>query len=145
MAAREVSLDAIASAAPLWHRRRHRTAHLPSPPRSLPSESRSPPTTEGRTALAGQESICPTRSIADQEVLMSTNSPGRILRLKSVLERTGLSPSTLYRKIQLGTFPKQLRISTRCAGWRESEVDAWVNNPVFYSTTGRHRDLLGLD
>jgi prophage regulatory protein len=76
---------------------------------------------------------------------MSTNSPGRILRLKSVLERTGLSPSTLYRKIQLGTFPKQLRISTRCAGWRESEVDAWVNNPVFYSTTGRHRDLLGLD
>lgn len=60
---------------------------------------------------------------------MSANSPGRILRLKSVLERTGLSRSTLYRKIQLGTFPKQLRISTRCAGWRESDIDAWLDSP----------------
>jgi prophage regulatory protein len=68
---------------------------------------------------------------------MSANSPERILRLKSVLERTGLSRSTLYRKIQLGTFPKQLRISTRCAGWRESDVDSWLRNPVFYSTADR--------
>jgi prophage regulatory protein len=76
---------------------------------------------------------------------MSANSPGRILRLKSVLERTGLSRSTLYRKMQLGTFPKQLRISIRCAGWRESDVEAWLRNPVFYSTIKSERDPLGLD
>lgn len=76
---------------------------------------------------------------------MSANSPGRILRLKSVLERTGLSRSTLYRKMQLGTFPKQLRISARCAGWRESDVESWVRNPVSYSTSERRRDPLGLD
>lgn len=61
---------------------------------------------------------------------MSANSPERILRLKSVLERTGLSRSTLYRKMQLGTFPKQLKISARCAGWRETDVDAWVRSPI---------------
>jgi prophage regulatory protein len=60
---------------------------------------------------------------------MSGNSAGRILRLKSVLERTGLSRSTLYRKMHLGTFPKQLRISIRCAGWRETEVEDWLRNP----------------
>lgn len=65
---------------------------------------------------------------------MSIGGPGRILRLKVVLERTGLTRSTLYRKMQIGTSPKQLRISVRCAGWRESDLEAWLCNPVFYST-----------
>jgi prophage regulatory protein len=50
---------------------------------------------------------------------MAGSKPERILRLKAVLERTGLSRSTLYRKVQDGTFPKQVRIAARCAGWRE--------------------------
>lgn len=76
---------------------------------------------------------------------MPADNPSRILRLKAVLERTGLSRSTLYRKMQLGTFPKQLRISARCAGWRDSDVEAWLRNPVYYSVTGKQRDPLGLD
>ena len=31
--------------------------------------------------------------------------PERILRMRTVLERTGLSRSTLYRKMRDGTFP----------------------------------------
>jgi len=57
----------------------------------------------------------------------------RILRIKTVLDRTGLSRSTLYRKVQNGTFPAQVRISARCAGWRESAVNAWMQNPMFFS------------
>ncbi len=64
---------------------------------------------------------------------MSAESPQRILRITTVLERTGLSRSTLYRKIEGGTFPRQVRISTRCAGWRESAVNEWLKNPMFYS------------
>jgi hypothetical protein len=37
--------------------------------------------------------------------------PDRIIRLKTVLSRTGLSRSTIYRKIAEGTFPAQLKIS----------------------------------
>jgi len=59
--------------------------------------------------------------------------PERILRIKVVLERTGLTRSTLYRKIHQGTFPTQVRISARCAGWHESAVDGWLKNPMFYS------------
>ena len=59
--------------------------------------------------------------------------PDRILRLPAVLERTGLSRSTLYRKISQGTFPKQIALSIRCAGWRESAIAAWMRNPMFYS------------
>jgi prophage regulatory protein len=64
---------------------------------------------------------------------MLTDTPDRILRIKTVLERTGLSRSTMYRKMQNGTFPKNVQISTRCAGWRESAINAWLHNPMFYS------------
>ena len=43
----------------------------------------------------------------------------RIIRLKTVLARTGLSRSTLYRKIAEGTFPPQVKISVHGTGWHE--------------------------
>lgn len=64
---------------------------------------------------------------------MQTDTPDRILRIKVVLERTDLRRSTLYRKMQNGTFPKNVQISTRCTGWRESAINAWMRNPLFYS------------
>ena len=60
------------------------------------------------------------------------DTPDRILRLKAVQDRTGLCRSTLYRKMQNGTFPKNIKISTRCTGWRESAVTDWLKNPMFY-------------
>ena len=56
--------------------------------------------------------------------------PDRIVRLKTILYRTGLSRSTIYRKIAEGTFPAQIRISTNGAGWKESDIDRWVADPV---------------
>lgn len=64
---------------------------------------------------------------------MTDFASDRILRLCTVLDRTGLSRSTLYRKIDRGSFPRQIKISDRCAGWRESAVCAWMRNPMFYS------------
>jgi prophage regulatory protein len=63
---------------------------------------------------------------------MTNDIPDRILRLNAVLDRTGLSRATLYRKVQTGTFPKQVRIATRCTGWRESAINVWMRNPMFY-------------
>jgi prophage regulatory protein len=62
-------------------------------------------------------------------------TPDRIIRLKTVLARTGLSRSTIYRKIKEGTFPAQLRISVNGAGWRESDINRWVANPAGWRTT----------
>lgn len=60
----------------------------------------------------------------------------RILRLKTVLDRTGLTRSTLYRKIADGTFPSQIKISEHGAGWRESAVSRWIADPTGYGTNG---------
>lgn len=56
-------------------------------------------------------------------------TPERIIRLKTVLARTGLSCSTIYRKIADGTFPAQLKISTNGAGWQESDINRWIADP----------------
>jgi prophage regulatory protein len=64
---------------------------------------------------------------------MTTGTPDRIVRIKSVLERTGLSRSTLYRRIECGRFPRQVKISDRCAGWRESDLERWFKNPIYFS------------
>lgn len=61
---------------------------------------------------------------------MSAGTGSRILRLKAVLDRTGLSRSTLYRKVERGSFPQQVRISERCVGWREIDIEQWLLNPT---------------
>ena len=68
---------------------------------------------------------------------MTATTPDRILRLNAVLDRTELSRSTLYRKIQQGTFPAQVRIATRCTGWRESAIIDWLYNPVCWRVDGQ--------
>jgi prophage regulatory protein len=56
--------------------------------------------------------------------------PDRIIRLKTVLARTGLSRSTIYRKVAEGTFPAQLKISANGTGWHESDINRWIADPV---------------
>lgn len=65
------------------------------------------------------------------------NATDRILRLPTVLSRTGLSRSTLYRIIAEGTFPRQIQISIHGAGWYESEINTWIADPVHYGREQR--------
>lgn len=64
--------------------------------------------------------------------------PDCIVRLKTVLARTGLSRSTIYRKIAEGTFPAQIKISTNGAGWKESDINHWVANPAGWRPRSRN-------
>lgn len=64
--------------------------------------------------------------------------PDRIVRLKTVLARTGMSRSTIYRKIKEDTFPAQIKISTNGAGWKESDINRWVANPAGWRPRSRN-------
>ena len=55
-----------------------------------------------------------------------------IIRLPTVMKRTGLSRSTIYRKVDQGTFPRPIKLSTRCVGWRASSIKRWSDAPIFY-------------
>jgi prophage regulatory protein len=50
----------------------------------------------------------------------------RIIRLKEVIDSTGLARSTIYKYIGEGTFPKPVSLGDRCVGWVEIEVHEWI-------------------
>ena len=51
-----------------------------------------------------------------------------LIRKPIVLERTGLSNSTLYYFINEGTFPKPVKLGKRTVAWKQSEIDEWMNS-----------------
>lgn len=60
----------------------------------------------------------------------STTRPPRFLRLQTVMERTGLSRSTIYERIDEGRFPRQMPLGPRSVGWLEADVSAWIEDRV---------------
>jgi len=56
----------------------------------------------------------------------TTAAAPRLLRLKEVIHLTGLSRSTIYAKMEDGTFPCQRKITPAVAVWSEAEVIAWI-------------------
>ena len=59
----------------------------------------------------------------------------RIIRLREVIHRTGLSKATIYRMIKSGRFPEALRLGKRATGWREDEIDQWLAKRKRVSTS----------
>ena len=68
-----------------------------------------------------------------------TRAPTRILRLPEVKARTGLSRTTIYRWRVAGRFPEAVPLGTRCVGWIESELEAWMGERIA-ERPGRRRD-----
>ena len=50
----------------------------------------------------------------------------RIIRLKEVIDSTGLARSTIYKYVGEGTFQKPVSLGDRCVGWVDSEVRDWI-------------------
>ncbi len=53
-------------------------------------------------------------------------STQRLIRLRTVREKTGLAKSTIYAFVQQDRFPRPVKLGDRSSGWVESEVDAWI-------------------
>jgi prophage regulatory protein len=54
----------------------------------------------------------------------------RIIRLKEVMDLTGLARSTIYKLISGELFPKPISLGDRCVGWVESEVHDWIVSKI---------------
>jgi prophage regulatory protein len=52
--------------------------------------------------------------------------PRKILRLPIVLDRTGLSRSTVYLRVSEGKFPRPVSLGAKAVGWIETEVEEWI-------------------
>ena len=56
--------------------------------------------------------------------------PEKILRLPNVLDRTGLSRSTVYLRVTEGRFPRPVSLGARAVGWIETEVEEWIARQI---------------
>lgn len=50
----------------------------------------------------------------------------RVLRLKDVRIKTGLSRSTIYAHVKAGFFPERILLGPRSVGWLESDINDWI-------------------
>jgi prophage regulatory protein len=46
----------------------------------------------------------------------------RILRMREVISATGLSRSTIWRRVRAGKFPPPIELSDNAIGWPESAI-----------------------
>ena len=52
----------------------------------------------------------------------------RLIKLPEVMWRTGLSRSSVYRKMEKGEFPKQVKQGEGGVAWWEHEVEDWMES-----------------
>ena len=62
----------------------------------------------------------------------------RLIRLPEVMNRTGYGRTSIYRKMEDGTFPKSVKMGgpledpnafdSRAVAWIEHEVDQWIES-----------------
>ncbi|MBS9852715.1 helix-turn-helix transcriptional regulator [Vibrio alginolyticus] len=50
----------------------------------------------------------------------------RLIRLKEMLDNTGLSRAYMYKLMAEGKFPKSVSLGFRSVAWVESEVQDWI-------------------
>lgn len=65
-----------------------------------------------------------------------SNTPNRFIKLPEVKRRTTLSTSEIYRRLEAGSFPRQIRLGAKAVAWLEHEVDAWIDARVAESVEG---------
>ncbi len=64
----------------------------------------------------------------------------RLIRLSEVLSRTGFGRTSIYRKMEDGSFPKSVKLGgppidpeafdSRAIAWVEEEIDQWVEDRI---------------
>ena len=50
----------------------------------------------------------------------------RIIRKQELIQITGLSYATLWRRERAGDFPQRLRLGPHAVGWRLDEIEDWM-------------------
>lgn len=66
----------------------------------------------------------------------SSYHPTVMLRMKQVSERTGLSRSTIYNKLDSSSpfhdpdFPRQVHLGRSTVAWVEDEINEWLGKRI---------------
>lgn len=65
-----------------------------------------------------------------------------LLRLATVMDRTGIKRSKLYALIGEGKFPQPMKIDG-CALWPESDVRSWIDRQISAHRAATQKQVQG--
>ncbi|MCE7611110.1 AlpA family transcriptional regulator [Vibrio fluvialis] len=54
----------------------------------------------------------------------------KIIRLPEVIDKTGLSRSTIYLRMSKGEFPPSVSLGERAVGWVYSDIEQWLGERI---------------
>lgn len=60
----------------------------------------------------------------------------RIIRIREVQARTGLSRGGIYVRMKNSEFPSSIALGGRAVGWLESDIDTWMQERIRASRGG---------
>ena len=75
-----------------------------------------------------REELCHQDSVLLSVVPSSNKAQLRFLRVRDVLEMTGMSRSFIYAQMAEGTFPKQIHLGPQTIVWNKREVVQWMED-----------------
>lgn len=65
------------------------------------------------------------KPISDKEEV-TPRHPNDLIRIKEVIKMVGISKSSIYSYINIGSFPKPIQISSRSVAWQRGMIEEWV-------------------
>ena len=76
----------------------------------------------------------------DKSTQTTPKTKHRFIRLNEVMSRTGYGRTSIYRKMEDGSFPNSLKLGgppkdpnefdSRAIAWIEEEVDQWIESRI---------------
>ena len=90
----------------------HRNAQKPPPRESIQAVG-----ADG--LLSEPEALAPVQARAP---------PYRMLRFADVIECTGLSRTTIWRRVRAGAFPAPISLGENSCGWPENLITEWIES-----------------
>ena len=63
-----------------------------------------------------------------QSPVQARAPPCRMLRFADVIECTGLSRTTIWRRVRAGTFPAPISLGENSCGWPENLITEWIES-----------------
>lgn len=56
--------------------------------------------------------------------------PSDLIRLKEVVQMTGLSRSSIYHQIQEQRFPGSISLGARAVAWLREDIESWIADKI---------------
>ncbi|MEW6996243.1 helix-turn-helix transcriptional regulator [Colwelliaceae bacterium BS250] len=67
---------------------------------------------------------------AQVTILNENKQPSDLIRLKEVVQMTGLSRSSIYHQIQEQRFPSSISLGARAVAWLRKDIESWIADKI---------------